>query len=52
MKILLFAKNGQLGWELQRTLAPLGEVFALDFPGSGLHQIHKPEAGRRDAKPI
>ncbi len=32
MRILLFAKNGQLGWELQRTLAPLGEVIALDFP--------------------
>ncbi|MDD2522066.1 MAG: dTDP-4-dehydrorhamnose reductase [Anaerolineaceae bacterium] len=31
-KILLFAKNGQLGWELQRALAPLGEVIALDYP--------------------
>lgn len=31
-KILLFAKNGQLGYELQRTLAPLGEVIALDYP--------------------
>ena len=31
-KILLFAKNGQLGWELQRTLAPLGQVIALDYP--------------------
>lgn len=30
MKILLFGKNGQLGWELQRSLAPLGEVIALD----------------------
>ena len=28
MKILLLGKNGQLGWELQRALAPLGEVFA------------------------
>ncbi|NOH04664.1 MAG: dTDP-4-dehydrorhamnose reductase [Chloroflexi bacterium] len=28
MKILLFGKTGQLGWELQRTLAPLGSVFA------------------------
>lgn len=38
MKILLFGKNGQLGWELQRSLAPLGEVLApdrhdLDFCG-------------------
>ena len=31
MKILLLGKNGQLGWELQRTLAPLGSVVALDF---------------------
>ena len=29
MKILLFGKNGQLGWELQRALAPLGELIAL-----------------------
>ena len=29
MKILLFGKNGQVGWELQRSLAPLGEVIAL-----------------------
>lgn len=30
MKILLFGKNGQVGWELQRSLAPLGELIALD----------------------
>ena len=30
MKILLLGKNGQLGWELQRSLAPLGEVIARD----------------------
>ncbi len=30
MKILLFGKDGQLGWELQRALAPLGEIVALD----------------------
>lgn len=30
MKILLFGKNGQLGWELQRRLAPLGDIIALD----------------------
>jgi dTDP-4-dehydrorhamnose reductase len=29
MKILLFGKNGQLGWELQRSLAPLGHLVAL-----------------------
>ncbi|KVN82660.1 dTDP-4-dehydrorhamnose reductase [Burkholderia ubonensis] len=30
MKILLTGKHGQLGWELQRSLQPLGEVYALD----------------------
>lgn len=30
MKLLLLGKNGQVGWELQRSLAPLGEVIALD----------------------
>jgi dTDP-4-dehydrorhamnose reductase len=32
LKILLLGKDGQLGWELQRSLAPLGAVVAL---GSG-----------------
>ena len=30
MKILLFGANGQVGWELQRSLVPLGEVIALN----------------------
>jgi dTDP-4-dehydrorhamnose reductase len=30
LKVLLLGKNGQVGWELQRSLAPLGEVLALD----------------------
>lgn len=30
MKVLLLGKNGQVGWELQRSLATLGEVVALD----------------------
>ncbi|KQY86414.1 MULTISPECIES: dTDP-4-dehydrorhamnose reductase [Roseateles] len=30
MKILLLGKNGQLGWELQRSLAVVGDVVALD----------------------
>ncbi|WP_131782181.1 dTDP-4-dehydrorhamnose reductase [Legionella gresilensis] len=30
MKILLFGKSGQLGWELRRSLMPLGELIALD----------------------
>jgi dTDP-4-dehydrorhamnose reductase len=31
MNILLLGKNGQVGWELQRSLALLGTVTALDF---------------------
>ncbi|MFZ2296484.1 MAG: sugar nucleotide-binding protein, partial [Polaromonas sp.] len=36
MKILLLGKNGQVGWELQRSLAPLGELIALDRHSSDL----------------
>ncbi|MGU3415447.1 dTDP-4-dehydrorhamnose reductase [Enterobacteriaceae bacterium C34A] len=31
MNILLFGKGGQVGWELQRALAPLGTLTSLDF---------------------
>lgn len=30
MKILLLGRDGQVAWELRRTLAPLGEVVAVD----------------------
>jgi len=33
MKILLLGRSGQLGWELQRALVPLGELVALDRAG-------------------
>ena len=33
LRILLLGKNGQVGWELQRSLAPLGEIIALDRNG-------------------
>ena len=36
MRILLFGCNGQVGWELQRSLATLGEVIALDFDSKSL----------------
>lgn len=29
-RLLILGRNGQVGWELQRALAPLGEVVALD----------------------
>lgn len=46
MKILLLGKNGQVGWELQRSLAPLGEVVALDFdsPGPLTADFSQPES--------
>ncbi len=46
MKILLLGKNGQVGWELQRSLAPLGDVVALDFdsPGPLSADFSKPES--------
>jgi dTDP-4-dehydrorhamnose reductase len=31
LKILLFGKGGQVGWELQRSLSLLGDLTALDF---------------------
>ena len=44
MKILLTGKNGQVGFELQRALAPLGEVIAVDHAECDLAS---PEAIRR-----
>jgi dTDP-4-dehydrorhamnose reductase len=32
MKILVIGKNGQVGFELRRALAPLGEVVPVDYP--------------------
>ncbi|MBV8468245.1 MAG: dTDP-4-dehydrorhamnose reductase [Burkholderiaceae bacterium] len=52
MKILLLGKNGQLGWELQRALAPLGELLALDrHEGGDLGQIETLRATVRSVKP-
>ena len=34
MNILLFGKTGQAGWELQRSLAPLGNLIAVDVHSS------------------
>ncbi|HMM87115.1 dTDP-4-dehydrorhamnose reductase [Azohydromonas sp.] len=46
MKLLLLGCNGQVGWELQRALAPLGELTALDFdtPGPWRADFSRPEA--------
>lgn len=42
--ILLLGKNGQVGWELQRALAPLGRLIALDRHDGG--DLGRPEALR------
>jgi dTDP-4-dehydrorhamnose reductase len=39
MKILLIGKNGQVGWELRRTLAPLAEVVAVDYPEINFNDV-------------
>ncbi len=46
MKILLFGHSGQVGWELQRSLAPLGEVVVLDgaTPATRRADFTQPEA--------
>ena len=55
MKILLFGKGGQVGWELQRSLAPLGEVVALDHDSTDYCGNFSNPAGLldtvRDVKP-
>jgi len=48
-KILVTGKNGQVGWELQRTLAPLGQIFALDVDGMDLSS---PDAIRNKVREI
>ena len=44
MKILLFGKVGQVGWELNRSLQPLGEVIALGIEDA---DFSKPESLRK-----
>lgn len=39
MRILLTGKHGQVGFELQRALAPLGEVYAVDQPECDLANV-------------
>jgi dTDP-4-dehydrorhamnose reductase len=44
MKILLLGKNGQVGWELQRSLSVLGELVALDRHSTPCGDLSQPEA--------
>ena len=39
MKILILGANGKLGWELQRSLIPLGEIKACTRKEADLEQL-------------
>jgi dTDP-4-dehydrorhamnose reductase len=43
MKILLFGCTGQVGWELQRALAPLGVLYALHSRSAPAADFRQPE---------
>jgi len=51
MRMLLTGRNGQVGWELQRALAPLGEVIALDRSQLDLDAADSITRAVRDAQP-
>jgi dTDP-4-dehydrorhamnose reductase len=44
VKILLLGCHGQVGWELQRALAPLGELSALDLDTATVADFSQPES--------
>jgi len=50
-RILITGANGQVGWELQRSLAPLGKVSALDHSGMDLSNADSIRNAVREAKP-
>lgn len=50
-QILLFGAQGQLGWELQRTLAPLGKVTAVDLQEVDISQPEAIRAKINEIKP-
>ena len=51
MRILLLGKNGQVGWELQSTLAPLGELIAVDLPEVDFLELKALDTFTREANP-
>ncbi len=51
MKMLVTGKNGQVGWELQRALASLGEVVAVDRSILDLTSPDSIRAVIREVKP-
>jgi len=51
VRILLTGRNGQVGWELARTLAPLGEIIATDRAALDLADAGAVRRVVREAKP-
>ncbi len=51
MRLLLLGANGQVGWELSRSLMPLGEVVALDRQQCDLSQPERLPALVRGISP-
>lgn len=51
MRIVLFGKNGQVGWELQRILPPLGQVIALDYDDLDLADLKLLQTRLDELKP-
>jgi dTDP-4-dehydrorhamnose reductase len=51
MRILLLGNTGQLGWELERSLAPLGELNACDYPAIDLADAKSLRQIIRDCQP-
>src|SRR5215831_18128345 len=49
--ILLVGRIGQVGWELRRTLAPLGRIVSVDFPDIDLTDSKSIIRWVRDTKP-
>jgi dTDP-4-dehydrorhamnose reductase len=51
MRILLLGNTGQLGWELERTLSPLGELSACDYPAIDLADAKSVQRAFDDCQP-
>src|SRR5271154_2087674 len=50
-RILLIAKIGQVGWELQRTLAPMADVRSIDYPEIDLSNADGIRGWVREVRP-
>ena len=47
----MFGKTGQVGWELRRTLAPLGPLVSVDYPEVDLADLASVRRWIRDTAP-